>query len=379
MTDEKITSVIEKIKKLFALAHRPQNNDGSGNQAEAATAMAMAQQLLAKYNLDLAQIKDSETNAAARTDAGPREKVKISRSAQYRWQQSFWKALAEMNFCFHWVVQVREEHKSSRTGRDYRIAKRHVILGSQVNVAAVTMMGEYLTEVLERELPYSQQERLSRAALSWREGAAERLIERLKERTEAMKRGGFKAEDGSQVTALAVQDLHEKEYAANYDAQYGAGAYARMKKRQAEWDQQAAERRKEQEDARARQLAGETPSNAGPGSGKKPAPPPRRKPAMQRSTNAGRGGAAARKSGKPPGWTWRLMLAGPRRPTALTLTPRSRSRNNDNQPGVRHRVAICTRPLPRAVPLRRLHYVDPGAAVPPGAGRAVYSRQHHQY
>lgn len=254
-----INSVIEKIKKLFALANRPTGNDGTANQDEAASAMAMAQQLLAKYNLDLAQIKDSETKAATANNSGPREKVKISRSAQYLWQQKFWKALAEMNFCFHWVVQVREDHKSSRTGKDYRIAKRHVILGSAANVAVVTMMGEYLTEVLERELPYAQQERLSRSALSWREGAAERLIERLQEKAEAMKANGF-TQDGSAVTALAVQDLHVKEYAANYDATYGAGAYARMKANSARWEKEAQERHDRQAKERATLLAGETPA-----------------------------------------------------------------------------------------------------------------------
>lgn len=253
-------NIIEKIKKLFAMAQRHVNNDGSSNEAEASAAMARAQELLAKYNLDLKAVEDAQVKDAQAVPGGPREKTQINRSAQYRWQQEFWSALAKANYCWHWVVTVQEEHYSSRTGRDYRNAKRHVILGSAANVAAVTVMGEYLTEVIERLLPYKANERLSRSALSWREGCAQRLIERIEEKLAQMKREGVRDAAGNVTcTALAVQDLHEKEYAANYDAQYGAGAYARMKKRDAEWTVQMEARRKEQEEERARQLAGETP------------------------------------------------------------------------------------------------------------------------
>lgn len=251
---EDMTGIIAKIQKLFALANQSKNN----SEAEANSAMAKAQELLAKYNLDMAVINDAvQKDAVKKDDAGPREQVRVSRSAMYRWQQEFWKALSELNYCFHWTTVVSEEHPK-RKGY-FRQVKRHVILGSQVNVAVVQMMGDYLTEVMERELPYPNTERLSGSAISWREGCAQRLIERLQEKAEEMKRGGFKAEDGSNVTALAVVDLHEKEYAANYDARYGAGAYVRMKRNEAEWQERYARHAKEAAEEKARQLGSETP------------------------------------------------------------------------------------------------------------------------
>src|ERR1051325_11273616 len=108
-------------------------------------------------------IKDSvKPESASTTVSGPRKREQINRSAMYKWQQNFWKALAEANYCWHWVTETIDESKYNRKRR----VKRHVILGSEVNVAAVVVMGEYLTEVIERELPYENREALSKAALS---------------------------------------------------------------------------------------------------------------------------------------------------------------------------------------------------------------------
>ena len=79
----------------------------------------------------------------------------------------------------------------------------------------------------------------------------ERLIQRIQEKVAKAESEGITV-DGSNCTALAVQDLHEKEYAGNYDARYGAGAYARMKQRDAAWQQEAEERRKRREEERER-------------------------------------------------------------------------------------------------------------------------------
>lgn len=273
MTDEKQSGLIEKIKKLFAMAQRHTNNDGSSNEAEATAAMARAQELLTKYNLDVAVIKEAQEKSGAAETTGKREKVSVKRSAMYRWQQNLWKELAKANFCWHWVTEMREQCqvKSCRCNHPEwprpHIVKRHVILGSEANVLTVQLMGEYLADTIERLVlqNYSKAESLSRSANSWREGCAARLIERIQERAEKMKAEGFSSE-GATCTALAVQDLHEKEYAANYDAQYGVGAYARMRKQQAEWEAKRAERekqyadeRKRREEERARTLAGETP------------------------------------------------------------------------------------------------------------------------
>lgn len=168
-------SIIEKIKKLFAIGQRRHNNDGSSNEAEAAAAMAKAQDMLTKYNLDLRTVQDATAEKKGAVEGGKRDQVQIKRSAMYYWQQKFWKAIAEANYCFHWVVDTQEPR-----GDRWRRVKRHVILGSEVNVTVVQMMGEYLTQTMEDILPYPNNERLSRSAMSWREGCAERLIQRVK-------------------------------------------------------------------------------------------------------------------------------------------------------------------------------------------------------
>lgn len=224
--------LIEKVKKLFAMAQRSKGNDGSSNEAEASAAMAKAQELLAKYNLDIRAIQDS-----AKRDEGKREKTKINRSAMYKWQQTFWKALCEANHCFHWVQEANEPRKEGKS----RWVKRHVILGSEANVTIVQMMGEYLTDTIEQLIPYPNTERLSKSAISWREGCAERLVERIQEKAERMKKEGVKV-DGVQSTALAVRDMVQAEYAANYDSAYGKGAYARKLQASADWEANRLER-----------------------------------------------------------------------------------------------------------------------------------------
>lgn len=132
--------IIAKIQKLFALANQSKNN----SEAEANAAMSKAQELLAKYNLDIAMVRDAETRAKKTPEAdmtAPREQVRVNRSAMYRWQQNFWHELSLMNYCYHWTETVWETR-----GKRERKVKRHVILGSAVNVAAVHAMGDYLTE-----------------------------------------------------------------------------------------------------------------------------------------------------------------------------------------------------------------------------------------
>lgn len=254
MTEQQ-TSIIDKIKKLFAMGNRATNHDGSSNEAEASAAMAKAQELLAKYNLDLKMVQDQVKTVGQEEVVGKREKTQINKSAMYKWQKEFWAGLAEANFCWHWIVEVREDIKNSWKVRK---VKRHVILGSEANVIAVQMMGEYLCETIERLLPYPNVERLSKAAISWREGCAERLIERIKENAERMKNEGVKSE-GSSSTALAVRDMVQAEYAANFDAAIGKGSHARMLKREADWEAGRAKREAERA-AQALTVKAETPA-----------------------------------------------------------------------------------------------------------------------
>ena len=104
--------------------------------------------------------------------------------------------------------------------------KRHVILGREANVVAVQMMFNYLVETLEDILPFAQTSRLSRSAISWREGAAERLGERIQKKAYEMQHPKQEATASTQKMGVMLRSVVQSEYEANYDALYGAGSYA---------------------------------------------------------------------------------------------------------------------------------------------------------
>jgi hypothetical protein len=232
--------IIRKIQKLFNLA-----NNATGNEVQASAALAKAHELLMAHNLSLAVVQDTVVkggvqNGTAVTEEA-RKPITIKRSAMYKWQRRMWGTLAHVNHCFHWVHDVKDgNHKhKSRWDDGYKTArwvKRHVILGRESNVIVVNLMGEYLCDTIERLCPYAPVDRLSRAAVSWREGVADRLTERLVDQQEqeeldtrppCPESPGLKKKWMAQYAtrALALKDVRKTEYEANYDALYGEGAY----------------------------------------------------------------------------------------------------------------------------------------------------------
>jgi Protein of unknown function (DUF2786) len=241
-------NIIKKIQALLKMGQRGTNHDGSSNEAEATLAMQKAQELLAKYNLNLAQLETAADSTAVA--GGKRVKEKTSRSAMYKWQRDLWAALADANFCWHWVQKVYED-RIRYGGVQTRHVNRHFLLGREENVAAVLVMGDYLCDTIERLQPYGVAGRMSTSANSWREGCAARLIERIQKQVEV-----DNVVVPSSGTAITLANVADREYAANYDYSYGEGAYAKSQQR-------AAERRKEWDLARAEEKAkraAETPA-----------------------------------------------------------------------------------------------------------------------
>jgi len=278
--------IAEKIKKLLNLANSP-------CEAEATLAMARAQELLAKYNLDYAQVKDTELSGGQPGEK--REKTQVNRSAKYQWQVDLWATIAEANFCWHWVAEVTDPilaymHKakhpvtmadimtgvglkdpihgtmkrweeryvvnaerqdgaqiqySLRSERiEYYRVKRHMLLGRESNMAAVTVMGGYLCDTIDRMVPYQP---ASRSDHSWRKGCAERLVERIQAQAEERKNASHPAEAGA---LICLKDVYASEYEANYDARYGAGKYKQRQIEDAEWEAKREERQREAAEAR---------------------------------------------------------------------------------------------------------------------------------
>lgn len=218
-------NIVDKIRKLFTLAQSP-------NEAEAHLAQARAQELLAKYNLDMAVVRD-----VPGADTEKREKTKIDRAAKFKWQRALWKVLAETNYCWYWVQTI--EH-----------AKRHVLLGRESNVITVKAMGEYLEDTMTRLCPVDpslNQSARVRFTQLWKMGCADELIARIEAKAEALKSTTATTGTGKEI---AVRDVLQVEYELNYDAAYGEGAFQRKRIREAEWEKAQAERERKAEEAR---------------------------------------------------------------------------------------------------------------------------------
>lgn len=234
-------NIVAKIQKLLEMASRSQ-----GNEQEAAVAMDKAQELLAKYNLDLATIQDHKDKSKAEAD-GKRGYANISRSAMYEWQRELVGTIAECNFCIAWITQEREPYnKRFSWGIEvaHRNVKRYKILGREGNTMVVLMMVDYLFETIERLLPYQNKDRLSRSAISWRKGVSDRLRHRIIDKYQEMRKADYaKQTDTQYTTALAIVSVDRSEEIANYEFRYGAGSWAEKEARSAKYELELREQR----------------------------------------------------------------------------------------------------------------------------------------
>lgn len=178
-------SVIDRIKKLMALADR------ATNEHEAALASSRMQALLQEHNLTRAEIesRNEGSEQAALPDA-PREKLTHERAALYRYQRDLMSTIADNNFCMYWTAKKTKIDAAGRFTRfmpghaepvRVKLAKAHVLIGRSENVAATVLMYDYLIDAMNRLLPFGGAERRSTDARLWLAGCAETLCERLQE------------------------------------------------------------------------------------------------------------------------------------------------------------------------------------------------------
>jgi len=242
---------VELIQKLLNLANK------NPNEAEAAAAMQKAQRMMEDYNLDLSKVE------RASGDTGKREKASND-GGLYYWQRDLWRSVAELNFCIYWTgTEWVKRIKTNRWGdrverRGYKFV--HMLVGRTVNVTTTRVMAEYLEATIER----LTRERLSPSdyftnwAISYREGMAQRVMEKVYERrrerlTEERRKEAEAAEKAAKEgmstasvsTSLTLQGFVQQEKDANYDFMHGEGASACKRKREAE---RAENLRKQQEE-----------------------------------------------------------------------------------------------------------------------------------
>lgn len=238
LTPEQI-KVVEKVEKLLALANRKK-----GNEAEAASAAAKAQQMLLAHNIDMAMVEQASGGS------GRREDVK-HKGGTYLYQRDLWRAVAELNFCLYWTSQKWASRKAMRKNywgekveeTVWHIQHQHRVVGRTVNVTLTKTMAGYLEQAIERivmeRLGDDNTQRFSRWAVSYRKGAAARIIEKVQDR-----RDELEAEEARKVreaqhaaeragvstaTTLTIADVRKSERDANMDHIHGEGWSARQR------------------------------------------------------------------------------------------------------------------------------------------------------
>lgn len=237
-----LEAIADRIQKLLALAN---NNP---NEHEAAAATEKAQALLEAYNLDLMELGGK--------DAG-RKDTKL-KGGLYRWQRGLWEEIASLNFCMYWSI------KGMTRGSKYE----HRLLGREVNVASTRVMAEYLEQTIERltreQFNNDPKRYFSKAGIAYREGMADSLCGRLRERRYEQKKQAEREKREQEATskhpgaaqtenALTVIDVASSENDLNHDFlnSWEPGTTAQRRK------VREAESERYMEEARARQRARE--------------------------------------------------------------------------------------------------------------------------
>lgn len=256
--DDATRKVVDRIAKLMQLAGK------NTNEAEAASAVAKAQELLSAYNLTM------EVVNSASGESGKRLDEQISGGA-YKYQRRLWKALAELNFCMYLTMRTRVREGTRQAKRKREWTHEHRLIGRRVNVIATKNMASYLNGTIERlcrERLGAQEQGHSQFYSSWavafREGVADRVIDKIQDRRAALlkkeeraaraaaKKAREQAREGVSVsTALTLASLHEREEQANYDFLHGEGAWVRKKEWEAEDKKYWAEERRRKAEALA--------------------------------------------------------------------------------------------------------------------------------
>lgn len=215
--------IADKIAKLLKLAN------GNTTEAEASAAMEKVQELLANYNLTMADI---EAHGGKTADDGKREKVKHEKSAMYEYQRNLMKVVAEVHFCIYFAS---EKSTWSDKGQRWTRKKVHNIIGREVNVISARQMFDYLNGTIDKlaNAVYPPPTNLCKSAVSWKEGCAARLQERLRTRAyeanqrqrqeaEAAQKRAAAASPTATTTALVLlTDIRQMEDDLNRDFHYG--------------------------------------------------------------------------------------------------------------------------------------------------------------
>ncbi len=257
--DEATKKAAATIEKLMRLAG---NND---NPHQAAEALSKANDMMLAFNLNVAVIEQMSGQSGKRTD-------EMVRGGMHKYQRQLWAHIAELNFCMYWTQKNRVGGNTGRPPRypGHTFVHEHRVVGREVNVIGTKNMALYLVGTInrlceEKFLTTNYFKLTSADAMGYREGIADRVIEKIVERRgdvikkEAAARRKAELEAAaagiSLATAVTVTGVTESEKIANYDFIHGAGAWARRQsriaEREANWEKERVAQAKAEKAAEA--------------------------------------------------------------------------------------------------------------------------------
>lgn len=180
--------ILNRIKKMLALA-----NDAGATEGERDNAMRMAYNLMAKHNLDLADLPPDQVGES-------REQQTATISAD-KWARELGGLTAKLFFCKYYFG------RTSTSGKD-----NHVFVGRQSNAVTALHMMEYLLKSIRREASRRYKSPTSPEGRSFCVGAVVTLRQRVRDMIATPP-----AELASASTALALVNLRKSEEIANLD------------------------------------------------------------------------------------------------------------------------------------------------------------------
>lgn len=191
MTTNLTKAVLEKVTKLLRLA-----NDAGATEGERNNALRMAHGLLAKHNLEMADLEQHNS----RSDRG---RV-CSEFPAYPWARGVCNAVATLFFSVYVASYTNNDNKG-----------KHYFIGKEENATTAMLMAEFVVRSIKKEAERIMKERRAEGEdLRWPwfrafgSGAALRVAERV---AEIMKeREAMKASPGTSLVLASVYQLERE-------------------------------------------------------------------------------------------------------------------------------------------------------------------------
>lgn len=216
MNAEEKAKVLEKLRKLMALAER------AGTEEEADAANRRVHALLSRYNLDITQILEANTDDEAVID----QELATERYNE-RWRRMLMHGAASLYFCSY---LYSDAHLHGVNSQRAQRGVNHHFIGRPHNIAVAKMMGQYLVQTVNRlaneAARTSLVERLGgrnptstergRFVNSFRLAAASRLHARLLEMKKQAEEGTAQDEEGKNLPALRSLYQQEEDLAKSW-------------------------------------------------------------------------------------------------------------------------------------------------------------------